>query len=80
MPEIRIDELSEIIKKQIESFEGIGVEKQDIGTVLQVGDNVILAYGLRGVKYGEIIDLGNDRYGLAFDLQEESVGILLLGN
>lgn len=80
MPEIRIDELSEIIKKQIESFEGISIEKQDIGTVLQVGDNVILAYGLRGVKYGEIIDLGNDKYGLAFDLQEESVGILLLGN
>ncbi|MCS7244042.1 MAG: F0F1 ATP synthase subunit alpha [Candidatus Calescibacterium sp.] len=80
MPEIRIDELSEIIKKQIESFEGISVEQQDIGTVLQVGDNVVLAYGLKGVKYGEIIDFGKDRYGLAFDLQEESVGILLLGN
>ncbi|MCS7165601.1 MAG: F0F1 ATP synthase subunit alpha [Candidatus Calescibacterium sp.] len=80
MAEIRIDELSEVIKKQIESFQGLTVEQQDIGTVLQVGDNVVLAYGLRGVKYGEIIDFGNDRYGLAFDLQEESVGILLLGN
>lgn len=80
MAEIRIDEISEIIKKQIDSFDGITIEQQDIGTVLQVGDNVVLAYGLKGVKYGEIVDLGKDRYGLAFDLQEESVGILLLGN
>ncbi len=78
MAEIKIDELSEIIKKQIESFQGIGIEKQDIGTVLQVGDNVVLAYGLKGVKYGEIVDFGNNRYGLAFDLQEQSVGVLLL--
>jgi len=80
MADIRIDELSEIIKKQMESYEGITVEQQDVGTILQVGDNVVLAYGLRGAKYGELVDFGNERYGLVFDLQEESVGILLLGN
>jgi F-type H+-transporting ATPase subunit alpha len=80
MADIRIDELSEVIKKQMESYEGITIEQQDVGTILQVGDNVVLAYGLKGAKYGELVDFGNERYGLVFDLQEESVGILLLGN
>jgi|GEM_PF-4337355 len=77
---LRIDELSTIIKQQIEKNKDLLLEQQEIGTVIQIGDNVAQIYGLKSVKYGEIVDFGNDRYGLAFDLQEESVGVILLGS
>ena len=75
---INTDEIASVIEKQIKSYE----EKLDIaevGEVIQVGDGIARIYGLEKVMYGELIELPNDVFGMALNLEEDNVGVVLFG-
>ena len=75
---INPDEVSAVIREQIEKF-GAGAEMTGVGRVLQVGDGVARVYGLRDVMMGEMVAFPGGVYGLAHNLEEDNVGIILLG-
>ncbi|MEZ5992569.1 MAG: F0F1 ATP synthase subunit alpha [Planctomycetota bacterium] len=77
--ELRSDEITSVIRKQIESFgEEIGME--EVGTVLEVGDGICRVYGLENVQANEMVEFENGAFGLAFNLEEDSVGIVIMGD
>ncbi len=76
--EIKADEISKIIQKQIEGYE-TEVDIQEVGTVTSVGDGIARIYGLDRVMYNELLEFPNSIYGLALNLEEDSVGSVLLG-
>ncbi len=76
---IRPDEISALIQKQIEQFEG-NLESYETGTVLQVGDGIARLYGLDQVMAGELVEFSNGVFGLAFNLEEDNVGVIVLGS
>ena len=76
--QIRAEEISEIIKKQIKDFEK-GVDVQEVGTVLQVGDNIAKVYGLEKAMAGELLEFPGGVYGIVLNLEEDNVGVVLLG-
>ncbi len=77
---IRAEEISSIIKQQIERFEA-PVEAVDTGTVVEVGDGIARVHGLRGVMASEIVEFPERGVvGLAFNLEEDIVGIIILGD
>jgi F-type H+-transporting ATPase subunit alpha len=76
--EIKADEISKIIQRQIEGYEA-KVDINEVGTVTSVGDGIARIYGLDRVMYNELLEFPNDLYGLALNLEEESVGSVLLG-
>src|SRR5256884_9551388 len=77
--QIRTDEISSIIRQQIESFD-VDLRVDEVGTVLEVGDGIARAYGLRNVMASEMVEFENGSFGLALNLEEDSVGIVILGN
>ncbi|MCY0895592.1 MAG: F0F1 ATP synthase subunit alpha, partial [Alicyclobacillaceae bacterium] len=76
---IRPDEISRLIKQQIESFQST-VEVYDTGVVLTVGDGIARLHGLDNVMAGELIEFPNGVYGMAFNLEEDNVGVIVLGS
>ena len=70
--------MTEVIKKQIESFEQ-DVKLENIGKVLSVGDGIAIVYGLQQAMMGELLVFPHDVKGLVFNLEEHSVGVILLG-
>ncbi len=76
--EIRADEITRIISRQIEGYEA-GVDIQEVGTVISVGDGIARIYGLDRVMYNELLVFPRDVYGIALNLEEDSVGAVLLG-
>jgi len=76
--ELKADEISKIIQRQIEGFE-TDVDIKEVGTVTSVGDGIATVYGLDRVMYNELLEFPNEVFGLALNLEEESVGIVLLG-
>ncbi|MGH8972522.1 MAG: F0F1 ATP synthase subunit alpha [Acidimicrobiia bacterium] len=79
MPQIRTDEISSIIRKQIESFD-VDLRTDEVGTVLEVGDGIARAYGLQQVMASEMVEFENGSFGLALNLEEDSVGVVILGD
>jgi len=77
--EIRPDEITSIIKKQIEGFDA-AVELQEVGEVVQVGDGIARVYGLEKVMAGELVEFPGDLYGMALNLEEDNVGCVLFGS
>ncbi|MBI4505543.1 MAG: F0F1 ATP synthase subunit alpha [Chloroflexi bacterium] len=75
---VRAEEISAIIRQQIERF-GAEVTAVDVGTVIEVGDGIARIYGLAGAMAGELLEFPNGVYGLALNLEEETVGTVLLG-
>ena len=75
---IKADEISKIIQRQIEGFE-TEADIREIGTVMSVGDGIARVYGLDRVMYNELLEFPHDIYGLALNLEEDSVGAVLLG-
>src|SRR5437762_3239747 len=71
-------ELTDIIKAQIRSFQG-KPESADVGTVVEVGDGIARIYGLAGCMASELLDFGHDVFGLAFNLEEDTVSAIILG-
>ncbi len=78
MAEVRPDEISEILRKQLTGFES-EVDIYDVGTVLQVGDGIARVYGLSQVMASELVEFPNDVFGMVLNLEEDSVGVVLFG-
>jgi len=79
MEGIRADEISKIIRQQIEGFDA-SVEVTEVGTVIQAGDGIAEIYGLERVMAGELLDLPHEVAGIALNLEEDKVGAVLFGN
>jgi F-type H+-transporting ATPase subunit alpha len=78
MAEVRPDEISAILKKQLSGFEN-EMDIYDVGTVLSVGDGIARVYGLSKVMASELVEFPNDVYGMVLNLDEDSVGCVLFG-
>jgi len=78
MAEVRPDEISAILRKQLSGFES-EVDIYDVGTVLQVGDGIARVYGLSKVMAGELVEFPNNVFGMVLNLEEDSVGCVLFG-
>jgi F-type H+/Na+-transporting ATPase subunit alpha len=76
--EIKVDEISKIIRQQIEGYERT-TDTAEVGTILSVGDGIARIYGLDRVMAGELLELPRGVMGMALNLEEESVGAVLLG-
>ena len=73
-----IDQITNLIKKEISSYED-KIETSDVGTVVSVGDGIATIYGLDKAMYGELLEFPNHVYGMVMNLNEDSVGCVLLG-
>src|SRR5581483_7887110 len=76
--EIKADEISKIIRQQIENFDA-GVTVAEVGTVIKVGDGIAEIHGLEKVMAGELLEFEGGAAGLALNLEEDKVGTVLLG-
>jgi F-type H+-transporting ATPase subunit alpha len=76
---IRSDEITSIIKSAIDGFEA-GVETRSVGTVVEVGDGIAQIYGLAGALSSELLEFPNGLMGMALNLEEETVGAVILGD
>ncbi len=75
---IRAEEISEIIKKEIEGFKK-EVELKEVGTVIAVGDGIARIYGLENAMSGELLEFPGDITGMVLNLEEDNVGAVLFG-
>lgn len=78
MPEIKPDEISAILRQQLSNF-NVGADLEEVGTVLQVGDGIARVYGLNNVSYGELVEFENGVRAIALNLEEDNVGVVLMG-
>jgi len=78
MADIKPAEISAIIKKQLTGSD-LGPSLSEVGTVLQVGDGIARVYGLSNVQYGELVKFENSMEGIVLNLEEDNVGVVLLG-
>ncbi len=76
--QIRPEEISDIIRKQIQDYDRV-VEMEEVGTVLSVGDGIARVYGLSQAMSGELLEFENKVYGLALNLEEDNVGVCIMG-
>ena len=72
-------DIASIIRKQIEEF-GSAVQAVDVGTVIQFGDGIANIHGLSGCRYGELVEFSTGAIGMALNLEEESVGVVIMGS
>src|SRR4026209_1108847 len=79
MAEIKPDEISAILRQQLSNFNA-AADLEEIGNVLQVGDGIARVYGLGNVKYGELIEFENGVRAIALNLEEDNVGVVLMGD
>src|SRR5688572_19036911 len=79
MAQIRTDEISSIIRQQIESFD-VDLHVDEVGTVLEIGDGIARVHGLEKVMASEMVEFENGAFGLALNLEEDSVGVVILGD
>ncbi len=75
---INADEIAGILKQQIASF-NTGVQEDEVGTVIEVGANLARVYGLRGVRASELVEFRNGVQGVALNLEEDNVGVVIMG-
>src|SRR6188472_3529144 len=75
----RADEIASVLQKEIETYES-QIDVREVGRVLEVGDGIARVYGLSGVMAGEMVEFPNGTIGLAFNLEENSVGVIILGD
>lgn len=78
MAEVKPAEVSAILKQQLSGFEATA-SLDEVGTVLTVGDGIVRAYGLSNAQYGELVSFDSGLEGIVLNLEEDNVGIVLLG-
>ncbi|HEY4063311.1 MAG TPA: F0F1 ATP synthase subunit alpha [Puia sp.] len=78
MAEIKPDEISAILRQQLSNFD-VTAELEEVGTVLQVGDGIARVYGLSSVSSGELVEFENGVRAIALNLEEDNVGVVLMG-
>src|SRR5690606_36174752 len=76
---IKPEEISSILKKEIGAFDET-LKQESVGTVIQVGDGIARVHGLGRVMAGELVEFPGDVYGMALNLEEDSVGIVIMGD
>ena len=78
MAEVKPAEISAILKQQLAGFEA-SASLDEVGTVLTIGDGIARVYGLANVQYGELVEFENGLEGIVLNLEEDNVGVVLLG-
>ena len=78
MAEVKAAEVSAILKKQLSGFEA-KASLDEVGTVLQIGDGIARVYGLTNAQYGELVEFETGLEGMVLNLEEDNVGIVILG-
>jgi F-type H+-transporting ATPase subunit alpha len=79
MIDIKPDEISAILRQQLNNF-NTSADLEEVGTVLQVGDGIARIYGLNNVKSGELVEFENGVKAIALNLEEDNVGVVLMGD
>ena len=79
MAEVNPAEVSAILKQQLSGFEA-NASLDEVGTVLQVGDGIARVYGLSNAQYGELVQFDSGLQGIVLNLEEDNVGVVLLGS
>ena len=77
--EIKTEEIASLLKQQLDDYK-IDIDISEVGEVMSVGDGVARTSGLRNVMSSELVELPNDVFGMALNLEEDNVGIVLFGN
>src|SRR6516162_9668333 len=78
MSEVKPEEISAILQEELDNL-NIAAQMEEVGTVLQVGDGIARVYGLSKVGSGELIEFENDVRGIVLNLEEDNVGVVLMG-
>ena len=78
MQQLNPSEISDIIKSRIESLD-VKAEAQNEGTIVSVSDGIVRIHGLADAQYGEMIEFTGSLYGMALNLERDSVGVVILG-
>ena len=73
------EEITAILEQQINNVD-INVNIKETGQVLQVGDGIARVYGLENVMAGEMVKFSEETYGMVFNLEQDNVGVVILGN
>jgi F-type H+-transporting ATPase subunit alpha len=76
---LKASEISDLIKQRIENFDA-AAEARDVGTVIGVTDGIVRIHGLADVQYGEMVEFPGNSFGLALNLERDSVGTVVLGD
>ncbi len=79
MAEVNPAEVSAILKQQLSGFEATA-SLEEVGTVLQIGDGIARVYGLSNAQYGELVEFESGLEGIVLNLEEDNVGVVLLGS
>jgi F-type H+/Na+-transporting ATPase subunit alpha len=79
MADIKPDEISAILRQQLGNF-NVSADMEEVGTVLQVGDGIARVYGLNNVSSGELVEFENGTRAIALNLEEDNVGVVLMGD
>jgi len=79
MVDIKPDEISAILRQQLSNFNA-SADLEEVGTVLQVGDGIARVYGLNNVRSGELVEFENGVKAIALNLEEDNVGVVLMGD
>ncbi|MGN5518429.1 F0F1 ATP synthase subunit alpha [Halopseudomonas sp. Lyrl_26] len=79
MQQLNPSEISEIIKQRIEKLD-VNTQARNVGTIVSVSDGIVRIHGLADVMYGEMIEFPGGVYGMALNLEQDSVGAVILGN
>ena len=79
MVSIKPDEISAILRQQLANVDG-AASLEEVGTVLQIGDGIARVYGLTGVRQGELVEFDNGVKAIALNLEEDNVGVVLMGD
>ena len=79
MQQLNPSEISDIIKSRIESLD-VHAEAQNEGTIVSVSDGIVRIHGLADAQYGEMIEFTGGLYGMALNLERDSVGVVILGD
>ena len=77
--ELKTDEITSLLKQQLDDYK-IDIDISEVGEVMSVGDGVARTSGLRNVMSSELVELPNDVFGMALNLEEDNVGIVLFGD
>src|SRR4026207_2088830 len=76
--DLKAEEITEIIRQQLTGI-GRGVDVAEVGTITSIGDGIARVYGLERVMAGELVQFDHDVTGLALNLEQDNVGVVLLG-
>ncbi|MCC7256948.1 MAG: F0F1 ATP synthase subunit alpha, partial [Gammaproteobacteria bacterium] len=76
---LKASEISELLKQRIKNFES-AAEARDVGTVIAVTDGICRIHGLTDARYGEMLEFPKNTFGLALNLEQDSVGAVVLGD